>query len=163
MAEYSISQLEQMTKLSRRTIHYYASCGIIPPAMGKGAKSTYDERHLNRLLLAIKMQKMNMTLEQIRILLSTMTEQEVEAELRQNQTEQDSVHRIKETVKGLQENEKNRRVEEETKDQRKRAAFLLTDHLELVYYEPVDKQTVELMYKIKQFCQEELEKTKESD
>ena len=122
MAEYSISQLEQMTKLSRRTIHYYASCGIIPPAMGKGAKSTYDERHLNRLLLAIKMQKMNMTLEQIRILLSTMTEQEVEAELRQNQTEQDSVHRIKETVKGLQENEKNRRVEEETKDQRKRAA-----------------------------------------
>lgn len=163
MAEYSISQLEQMTKLSRRTIHYYASCGIIPPAVGKGAKSTYDERHLKRLLLAIKMQKMNMTLEQIRILLSTMTEQEVEAELRQNQTEQDSVHRIKETVKGLQENEKNRRVEEETKDQRKRAAFLLTDHLELVYYEPVDRQTVELMYKIKQFCQEEMEKTKESD
>lgn len=104
-----------------------------------------------------------MTLEQIRILLSTMTEQEVEAELRQNQTEQDSVHRIKETVKGLQGNERDKRVEEEVKDKKKRAAFLLTDHLELVYYEPVDRQTVELMYKIKQFCQEEMEKTKESD
>ena len=162
MAEYSISQLEQMTKLSRRTIHYYASCGIIPPAVGKGAKSTYDERHLNRLLFAIKMHKMNMTLEQIRILLSTMTEQEVEAELRQNQTEQDSVHRINETVKGLQENEKNGSVEkEEEKDRKKRAAFLLTDHLELVYYEPVDRQTVELMYKIKQLCQEESEREKE--
>lgn len=161
MAEYTISQLEQMTKLTRRTIHYYAACGIIPPAVGKGAKSTYDERHLNRLLLTIKMQKMNMTLEQIRILLSTMTEQEVEAELRQNPTEQDSVHRIKETVKGLQGNESDNRVAEEEKDKKKRAAFPLTDHLELVYYEPVDRQTVELMYKIKQLCQEEMEREKE--
>ena len=161
MAEYTISQLEQMTKLTRRTIHYYAACGIIPQAVGKGAKSTYDERHLNRLLLTIKMQKMNMTLEQIRILLSTMTEQEVEAELRQNPTEQDSIHRIKETVKGLQGNESDNRVAEETKDKKKRAAFPLTDHLELVYYEPVDRQTVELMYKIKQLCQEEMEREKE--
>ena len=161
MAEYTIAQLEQMTKLTRRTIHYYAACGIIPQAVGKGAKSTYDERHLNRLLLTIKMQKMNMTLEQIRILLSTMTEQEVEAELRQNPTEQDSVHRIKETVKGLQGNERDKRVEEEVKDKKKRAAFPLTDHLELVYYEPVDRQTVELMYKIKQLCQEEMEREKE--
>jgi len=46
---YTITDLESLTGLSRRTIRYYRNLGLLPPAVGRARNATYTADHLRRL------------------------------------------------------------------------------------------------------------------
>lgn len=46
---YTLSELEELTGVTGRTIRYYITEGLLPPAYGRGPSATYDEDHLLRL------------------------------------------------------------------------------------------------------------------
>ena len=64
--EYKVSELAKKTGVTKRTIHYYISKGLLLPPNGNGINSTYDENHLNRILLIKKLQSEFMPLNKIR-------------------------------------------------------------------------------------------------
>lgn len=70
---YSISELEKVTGLSKRTIHYYTMEKLIPPPEGAGISAKYREEHLLRLKLIGTMQKSHIRLSGIREALEAMT------------------------------------------------------------------------------------------
>lgn len=63
---YTISELEALTKISRRTIHFYIQKGLIPPADCKGGGATYSEDTLTRLKIIKELQKQRLTLDEIK-------------------------------------------------------------------------------------------------
>lgn len=74
---YTMSELEQMTGLSRRTIHYYVSQKLIPAPESKGGPGAkYGEEQLVRLQL-IRILQDELKLEKIREALSSMSEEEM--------------------------------------------------------------------------------------
>lgn len=46
---YTLAELEELTSLTGRTIRYYITQGLLPPAYGRGPSATYDQDHLLRL------------------------------------------------------------------------------------------------------------------
>ena len=52
---FSITELEDATKVNRRTIHYYSQKKIIPPPEGKGGSAKYGLRHYYSLILIKQM------------------------------------------------------------------------------------------------------------
>lgn len=60
--EYTISELEVNTGLSRRTIRFYVSEGLVPPPQGAGVAASYTEEHLLRLKVIVKLKKAHFTL-----------------------------------------------------------------------------------------------------
>ncbi len=76
-----IGELASLAGVSRRTVHYYASRGLIPPAEGAGANSYYTVEHLDRLRLVKRLQDRFLGLEEIRALISPLTLAEVRAKL----------------------------------------------------------------------------------
>ena len=69
---YSITELEKHTGLTRRTIHYYTKEKLIPPPDGIGGGAKYGEEHLLRLQLIKEMQKSHLKLSGIREALNAM-------------------------------------------------------------------------------------------
>ena len=69
---YSITELEKQTGLTRRTIHYYTKEKLIPPPDGIGGGAKYGEEHLLRLQLIKEMQKSHLKLSGIREALDAM-------------------------------------------------------------------------------------------
>ena len=69
---YSISELEKLAGLTRRTIHYYTKEKLIPPPDGTGGGAKYGEEHLLRLQLIKEMQKSHLKLSGIREALDAM-------------------------------------------------------------------------------------------
>jgi len=69
---YSITELEKHTGLTRRTIHYYTKEKLIPPPDGTGGGAKYGEEHLLRLQLIKEMQKSHLKLSGIREALDAM-------------------------------------------------------------------------------------------
>ncbi len=57
-----MAQLEAQTGLTARTIRYYITQGLLPPAYGRGPSATYDATHLLRLraIQALKAQKLQL-------------------------------------------------------------------------------------------------------
>ena len=64
--EYKISELADKAGVTKRTIHYYISKGLLLPPEGEGVNSTYNDEHLNRLLLIKKLQSEYIPLNKIR-------------------------------------------------------------------------------------------------
>ena len=64
--EYKVSELAQMAGVTKRTIHYYISKGLLFPSSGSGINSTYNDKHLKRILLIKKLQSEFMPLSKIR-------------------------------------------------------------------------------------------------
>ena len=64
--EYKVSELANKAGVTKRTIHYYISKGLLLPPKGTGVNSIYTEEHLNRLLLIKKLQSEYMPLNKIR-------------------------------------------------------------------------------------------------
>ena len=64
--EYKVSELAQKAGVTKRTIHYYISKGLLLPPNGNGVNSTYDDTHLDRILLIKKLQSEFMPLNKIR-------------------------------------------------------------------------------------------------
>lgn len=64
--EYKVSELAQKAGVTKRTIHYYISKGLLMPPDGSGVNSSYDDSHLKRILLIKKLQTEYMPLNKIR-------------------------------------------------------------------------------------------------
>ena len=64
--EYKVSELAEKAGVTKRTIHYYISKGLLMPPNGEGVNSTYTDEHLERLLLIKKLQGEYMPLNKIR-------------------------------------------------------------------------------------------------
>lgn len=64
--EYKVSELADKAGVTKRTIHYYISKGLLLPPEGSGVNSVYNEAHLERLLLIKKLQSKYLPLDKIR-------------------------------------------------------------------------------------------------
>jgi DNA-binding transcriptional MerR regulator len=78
---YSIADLQRETGLSPRTIRYYITQGLLPPAHGRGPSATYDRGHLLRLLAVKREKERFLPLETIKQRLGDLSDEEIEAEL----------------------------------------------------------------------------------
>lgn len=54
--EYKVSELTDKAGVTKRTIHYYISKGLLLPPKGSGVNSLYNDKHLERILLIKKLQ-----------------------------------------------------------------------------------------------------------
>ena len=64
--KYKISELADKAGVTKRTIHYYISKGLLLPPEGNGINSLYNDEHLERILLIKKLQSEYMPLNKIR-------------------------------------------------------------------------------------------------
>ena len=64
--EYKVSELADKAGVTKRTIHYYISKGLLLPPEGSGVNSLYNDEHLKRILLIKKLQAEYMPLNKIR-------------------------------------------------------------------------------------------------
>ena len=64
--EYKVSELANKAGVTKRTIHYYISKGLLLPPEGSGVNSIYTDEHLNRILLIKKHKAEFMPLNKIR-------------------------------------------------------------------------------------------------
>ena len=64
--EYKVSELADKAGVTKRTIHYYISKGLLLPPEGSGVNSLYNDVHLQRILLIKKLQAEYMPLNKIR-------------------------------------------------------------------------------------------------
>jgi DNA-binding transcriptional MerR regulator len=66
MAEYKLAELAEKTGLPARTVRYYSAEGLLPPPLGRGPKTHYNDEHLDVLEKIKTMKASGLTLEQIR-------------------------------------------------------------------------------------------------
>lgn len=64
--KYKVSELAEKAGVTKRTIHYYISKGLLLPPEGTGINSLYNDEHLERILLIKKLQAEYMPLNKIR-------------------------------------------------------------------------------------------------
>ena len=64
--EYKVSELALKAGVTKRTIHYYISKGLLLPPEGSGVNSIYTDEHLNRKKKKKKLQAEFMPLNKIR-------------------------------------------------------------------------------------------------
>ncbi len=64
--KYKVSELAEKAGVTKRTIHYYISKGLLLPPEGTGVNSLYNDEHLERILLIKKLQAEYMPLNKIR-------------------------------------------------------------------------------------------------
>lgn len=64
--EYKVSELADKAGVTKRTIHYYISKGLLLPPEGSGVNSLYNNEHLETILLIKKLQAEYMPLNKIR-------------------------------------------------------------------------------------------------
>lgn len=74
---YSLSDLERETKISGRTIRYYITEGLLPPAYGRGPSATYDLGHLLRLRHIAALREQRLGLQEIRERLAGLTDDDI--------------------------------------------------------------------------------------
>jgi DNA-binding transcriptional MerR regulator len=65
-SEYTIQDLYELTRIPRRTIHFYTQQGILPPPSGAGLGARYDDIHLMRLRLIPFFRRQGLRLDDIR-------------------------------------------------------------------------------------------------
>jgi DNA-binding transcriptional MerR regulator len=78
---YTIADLQRETGVSPRTIRYYITQGLLPPAHGRGPSATYDRGHLLRLHAVKRQKERFLPLETIKLRLGDLTDEEIEAEI----------------------------------------------------------------------------------
>lgn len=74
---YGMAELEALTALNPRTIRYYVSQGLLPPAYGRGPTATYDESHLLRLRAIKELKEAHLRLEEIKARLNDLSDDEL--------------------------------------------------------------------------------------
>ena len=70
---YTLSELEELTGISGRTIRYYITEGLLMPAYGRGPSATYDDDHLLRLQAIGRLKEQRKPLRDIRAELEQLT------------------------------------------------------------------------------------------
>jgi len=76
---YSIADLEEQVGIPSRTIRYYISQGLLPPAHGRGPSATYDLGHLMRLRMIGSLRSTHLPLDQIKERLANLSDSEIAA------------------------------------------------------------------------------------
>jgi DNA-binding transcriptional MerR regulator len=66
MAEYKLAELAEKAGLPARTVRYYSAEGLLPPPLGRGPRTHYNDEHLDVLEKIKTMKTSGLTLEQIR-------------------------------------------------------------------------------------------------
>ena len=79
MSDYDISQLSELSGVTRRNIHFYVQQGLLPPAEGAGLGARYSDAHLLRLKAIPLLRSRGLRLDQIRGRLSNLNTTGVEA------------------------------------------------------------------------------------
>lgn len=79
---YTIQELERLTGFAGRTIRYYISRGLLPPAYGRGPSATYDTDHLQRILYIDSLKQRRFSLQQITEHLEEMGTADIEVAMR---------------------------------------------------------------------------------
>jgi DNA-binding transcriptional MerR regulator len=74
-----MADLERETGFNARTIRYYISQGLLPPAHGRGPGATYDLGHLLRLRMIKLLKAEYLPLDDIKSRLSDLTDREIAA------------------------------------------------------------------------------------
>jgi DNA-binding transcriptional MerR regulator len=74
---YSIAELEEQTGFSARTIRYYVSKALLPPAHGRGPTATYDLSHLLRLRAIQRRRQEGVLLEEIKAELDDLSDEQI--------------------------------------------------------------------------------------
>jgi DNA-binding transcriptional MerR regulator len=74
---YSIAELEEQTGFSSRTIRYYVSKALLPPAHGRGPTATYDLSHLLRLRAIQRRRQEGVLLEEIKAELDDLSDEQI--------------------------------------------------------------------------------------
>jgi len=95
---YSITDLEQLTGLSRRTIHFYIQEKVIPPSEGTGGSAKYSEEHVLRLALVKQMQESHLKLAGIKEKLAGLSLEDLR-ELSKMSKKRQSSHWDRESLK----------------------------------------------------------------
>jgi len=62
---YSIGELAELGRVSRRTVHFYVQQGLIDPPEGRGRGSYYADRHLEQLQRVLALQREGLPLRRI--------------------------------------------------------------------------------------------------
>jgi DNA-binding transcriptional MerR regulator len=78
---YTMTELEEQTGFNGRTIRYYISQGLLPPAHGRGPSATYDRGHLLRLRAIQLLKASYLPLDEIKARLSGLTDADIAAML----------------------------------------------------------------------------------
>lgn len=78
--EYKVSELAEKAGVTKRTIHYYISKGLLMPPKGSGVNSIYSDEHLERILLIKELQNSYMPLSKIRDYILEHPENEIREE-----------------------------------------------------------------------------------
>ncbi|HEV2764873.1 MAG TPA: MerR family transcriptional regulator [Pyrinomonadaceae bacterium] len=78
MADYDISELSELSGVTRRNIHFYVQQGLLPPAEGAGLGARYSDAHLLRLKAIPLLRARGLRLDQIRARLSNLNTAGVE-------------------------------------------------------------------------------------
>ncbi|MBA2277354.1 MAG: MerR family transcriptional regulator [Chloroflexia bacterium] len=76
---YTIADLERETGVSARTIRFYITEGLLPPAYGRGPSATYDTAHLLRLRYIQFLKDERLSLSGIKERLSQLTDEHIAA------------------------------------------------------------------------------------
>ena len=63
--------------MTRRTVHYYISQGLLPPGGGEGRGTRYSQAHLDRLRLIRELQREHLPLAEIRQRLERLNDDQV--------------------------------------------------------------------------------------
>lgn len=74
---YGMAQLEAQTGLTARTIRFYITEGLLPPAYGRGPSATYDETHLLRLRAIQELKAKHLQLQEIKAHLADLGDDEL--------------------------------------------------------------------------------------
>ncbi len=74
---YALGDLERETGVAGRTIRYYISEGLLPPAYGRGPGATYDLGHLARLQMIQTLKIQHLPLADIRQRLADLSDNEI--------------------------------------------------------------------------------------
>jgi DNA-binding transcriptional MerR regulator len=78
---YAITELEELTGVSKRNIRYYITLGLLPPSHGRGPTAYYDRGHLLRLQAIKQRQDEHEPLDAIKDALANLTDDEIAADL----------------------------------------------------------------------------------
>jgi DNA-binding transcriptional MerR regulator len=79
---YTMEDLEKESGVSSRTIRYYISEGLLPPAYGRGPTAVYDADHLLRLRYIQQLKAERLPLVDIKDRLNTLTAEDLAIALR---------------------------------------------------------------------------------
>jgi DNA-binding transcriptional MerR regulator len=84
MADYTITELTELSGVSRRNIHFYVQQALLPPPEGAGLGARYTDEHLLRLRAIPVLRNRGLRLDEIREQLAGMDLSAVGALLKQS-------------------------------------------------------------------------------